>query len=243
MEEAVHRGILTTKVVGGQVGHEVLGAEIEIEGQAVRNFVACSDPHAHTTVSDRRERDDDRRDRDRDRDRDRERDRRDERRRRDDDRDRDRDRRDDKRDLSHKERNQDSSHRPRDEDVRSSQTLKAAMPTNVPGSPHLDYVLLYMLIRSYDLTDTTSKPVISRPNLDPDAPDEEEGEAMDAENEDDAAMMAMMGMSGFGSTKVCMLSQSESPEYKVVFFARERPLKGTKRVEYSSRNNERGDST
>lgn len=29
----------------------------------------------------------------------------------------------------------------------------------------------------------------------------EEGEAMDAVNEDDAAMMAMMGLSGFGTTK------------------------------------------
>lgn len=30
----------------------------------------------------------------------------------------------------------------------------------------------------------------------------EEGEAMDAVNEDDTAMMAMMGLSGFGTTKV-----------------------------------------
>lgn len=34
------------------------------------------------------------------------------------------------------------------------------------------------------------------------APGSEEGEEMDAENGEDAAMMAMMGMSGFGSTKV-----------------------------------------
>ena len=32
--------------------------------------------------------------------------------------------------------------------------------------------------------------------------DGEEGETMDATNDDDAAMMAMMGLSGFGSTKV-----------------------------------------
>ena len=31
----------------------------------------------------------------------------------------------------------------------------------------------------------------------------EEGEAMDDTNQDDEAMMAMMGMNGFGSTKVC----------------------------------------
>jgi U4/U6.U5 tri-snRNP-associated protein 3 len=30
----------------------------------------------------------------------------------------------------------------------------------------------------------------------------EEGEEMEATNDDDAAMMAMMGMAGFGSTKV-----------------------------------------
>ena len=32
--------------------------------------------------------------------------------------------------------------------------------------------------------------------------DGEEGETMDATNDDDSAMMAMMGMSGFGTTKV-----------------------------------------
>jgi len=44
----------------------------------------------------------------------------------------------------------------------------------------------------------------TRPNLDPDAlehPAEEEGEAMDDMNDEDSAMMAMMGMNGFGSTK------------------------------------------
>jgi hypothetical protein len=49
----------------------------------------------------------------------------------------------------------------------------------------------------------------ARVDLDPDGL--EPGEAMDAEGgdaggDDDAAMMAMMGMSGFGSTKVCVLS-------------------------------------
>lgn len=34
--------------------------------------------------------------------------------------------------------------------------------------------------------------------------EQEEGEEMDVTTEDDAAMMAMMGMSGFGSTKVCI---------------------------------------
>ncbi|KAH0584361.1 hypothetical protein H2248_009901 [Termitomyces sp. 'cryptogamus'] len=132
--------------------------------------------------SDRRERDGDRRDRDRDwnrdRDRERDRDRRDDRggKRKDDDRDR----RDDRRDPPRKERTEDSSYRPLDEGTRSSQPFKAAMPTNI--------------------ADATIEPVTSRLNLDPDAPDEE-GEAMDAENDDDATMMAAMGLSGFGSTK------------------------------------------
>lgn len=45
----------------------------------------------------------------------------------------------------------------------------------------------------------------SRLNLDPDAPDlpNEDGEAMDDTNKDDDAMMALMGLSSFGSTKVC----------------------------------------
>jgi hypothetical protein len=44
----------------------------------------------------------------------------------------------------------------------------------------------------------------TRVNLDPDGPEpgEEEGEEMDAVGDEEAAMMAMMGMSGFGSTKV-----------------------------------------
>ena len=47
----------------------------------------------------------------------------------------------------------------------------------------------------------------ARPNLDPDAPDEgnEEGEEMEDVNDDDAAMMVMIGVAGFGSTKVLTL--------------------------------------
>ncbi|KAF8955469.1 hypothetical protein BDZ97DRAFT_1764869, partial [Flammula alnicola] len=54
-----------------------------------------------------------------------------------------------------------------------------------------------------ELPKTTSSSS-SRPNLDPDAPDHpnDDGEAMDEVNEDeDAAMMAMMGVTGFGTTK------------------------------------------
>lgn len=39
---------------------------------------------------------------------------------------------------------------------------------------------------------------------------------MDATNEDDEAMMSMMGMSGFGSTKVCAPSIVPCPAYCVL---------------------------
>ena len=50
----------------------------------------------------------------------------------------------------------------------------------------------------------TPEPSGSRPRQDSEAPADgvEEGEAMDATNDDDAAMMAMMGLTGFGTTKV-----------------------------------------
>ncbi|KAG6865027.1 hypothetical protein C0991_005573 [Blastosporella zonata] len=81
----------------------------------------------------------------------------------------------DRRASPRRDRVEDSARR--DESDRSSQ--KATLPKNV--------------------SDETGEPITSRPNLDPDAPDE--GEVMDAENDDDAAMMAMMGLAGFGSTK------------------------------------------
>jgi U4/U6.U5 tri-snRNP-associated protein 3 len=47
--------------------------------------------------------------------------------------------------------------------------------------------------------ETSNVPTL--PNLDPDAPEEGEEEAMDVNNED-SAVMSMMGMASFGSTKV-----------------------------------------
>lgn len=59
----------------------------------------------------------------------------------------------------------------------------------------------------------TPDPSASRPRQDAEAPVDgaEEGEEMDVANDDDAAMMAMMGMGGFGSTKVRTLSHVFSP--------------------------------
>jgi hypothetical protein len=56
----------------------------------------------------------------------------------------------------------------------------------------------------------------ARPNLDPDVPndDNEEGEEMDVGNDEDAAMMSLMGMAGFGSTKVLTLMSCETVSYE-----------------------------
>lgn len=64
---------------------------------------------------------------------------------------------------------------------------------------------------------------------------------MEAVNDDDEAMMAMMGLTGFGSTKV------QSPHFCHVFLlliplARVSMSSETKRVQPMSRNHEHGDS-
>lgn len=45
---------------------------------------------------------------------------------------------------------------------------------------------------------------MSRPESEPPLEEGEDGEAMEATSADDAAMMAIMGLSGFGTTKVCL---------------------------------------
>ncbi|KAH9483982.1 U4/U6.U5 small nuclear ribonucleoprotein 27 kDa protein [Psilocybe cubensis] len=119
----------------------------------------------------RRDKDDDRRDRDRSRDRDKERE------RRVDDRRRDRD--EDKREVSRRDSRDGSVSRAEPND-------RIPPPRTQPGP-----------------SETTKSSQPSKPNLDPDVPDhaEEEGEAVDNANDDEAAMMAMMGVTGFGSTK------------------------------------------
>ena len=62
-----------------------------------------------------------------------------------------------------------------------------------------------------------------------DAGEPEEGEAMEAMNEDDEAMMAIMGMTGFGSTKV--LASAPMPCFLIVIpLARVSMSPGTKTV-------------
>ena len=74
----------------------------------------------------------------------------------------------------------------------------------------------------------------SRPNLDPDAPDDQGEEEMDAGNDDDAAMMAMMGMTGFGSTKA-YISYILIAVVTLTFSLRTNTSKVTKRVQLMSR--------
>ena len=68
---------------------------------------------------------------------------------------------------------------------------------------------LHLHIFIYIVTGPSAAENESKPRQDSEVPTDggEEGEAMDVTTVDDEAMMAMMGMSGFGSTKV-----SRSPE-------------------------------
>ncbi|KAF8911077.1 hypothetical protein CPB84DRAFT_1763301 [Gymnopilus junonius] len=141
--------------------------------------------------SPRRDRDGDRRDR---RERDYKHDRDDDRRDRDRDRyadDRRRDREDHRRDSQRK----DDRVKPVRDDAlaKDGESKDRVAPRTEPGP-------------SSQLERANSNPTSSsRPNLDPDTPQrpaEEEGEAMDDDmNDEDAAMMGMMGMNGFGTTK------------------------------------------
>lgn len=69
-----------------------------------------------------------------------------------------------------------------------------------------------------------------RPSVDPITPDyaHEDGEAMDDVKDDEGAMMAAMGLSGFGSTKV-----SGDPFYfgrLLILFIRASQLQATRKV-------------
>jgi U4/U6.U5 tri-snRNP-associated protein 3 len=89
--------------------------------------------------------------------------------------------------------------RPRDVDK-----VKAAIEDTRMKEPSPHPGTWRFVIRSLRLTQPDIElPPTARPNLDPDA---EEGETMDATNGDDEAMMAIMGLSGFGTTKVNAVS-------------------------------------
>ena len=58
-----------------------------------------------------------------------------------------------------------------------------------------------MTVIQFVVPDDIPAAASSKPNLDPDTPIEE-GEEMDVTTAEDDSMMAMMGLAGFGSTKV-----------------------------------------
>jgi hypothetical protein len=158
------------------------------------------------TFADRRDygRDDRRRDNRRDYDRERDRDG-----RRGYDRDRDgrRDHHDDSRDVPRRDgREREDTV---DREARSAKHDDGPPPRT--GACPCSFSLHARLI-GYVTAPTEPPATKARMNLDPDAPEpgEEEGEAMEAVGDDDAAMMAMMGMSGFGTTKVRSCSVTES---------------------------------
>jgi hypothetical protein len=71
----------------------------------------------------------------------------------------------------------------------------------------------------------------------------EEGEAMETLNDDDEAMLAMMGMTGFGSTKVILLKFLFSLLANLLAPSRVSTSRGTKKDRQTSRRHELGDST
>lgn len=131
--------------------------------------------------------------------------------RRDYDRD---DRRDHDRDgTREKERRRDGHHRgdrPREPDskLEKGRAEEREMRDQSPrqSASNCPSKLIYLLTshESEAVAPAPSAPSTSRPNLDPDAPDDmgEDGEEMDVVNEEDAAMASIMGLSGFGTTKV-----------------------------------------
>ena len=93
-----------------------------------------------------------------------------------------------------------------------------------------------------EASNSTSTPS-GRPNTTPDAGDQpEDGEAMDdIVDDDDEAMMAMMGVSGFGSTKV-KKSWSKLLLINLIEIVRENMLRETKKEEWTSKKRELGAS-
>ena len=68
---------------------------------------------------------------------------------------------------------------------------------------------------------------------------------METLNDDDEAMMAMMGMTGFGSTKVIFLKFLSLFSFTTNHLSSSRvsTLRGTKKVRPTSRRHELGDNT
>lgn len=197
----------------------------------------------NTTYPDRRardrdyRRDDDRRPdtrHDRDREREREQDRRpDERRRADDTRD---SRKDEKDGFKHDDRHASGQ----DSKNGSGPSKVAAGSSSQLGRQQSDRT-----IQSLNTLLDQSKQISSRsphPNVDPGTPKtlNEDGEAMEEDNDDDAAMMAMMGVTGFGSTKVMQRRTYSSKLLCLQCISRANRFRAIKRAAQMSRKPEHG---
>lgn len=138
--------------------------------------------------------------------------------RRDYDRDRDNDRRDrDRRDGRRRDDGRDRDHDSRKDPVRYEDDKEGSRRADMPRDPDrrqqspprsgMTFACVHSYIHICCPLDSIAPPpstsAVKRLNLDPDAPDGEEGEQMLAPDEEEAKMMAMMGLSGFDTTKVC----------------------------------------
>ena len=139
--------------------------------------------------------------------------------RRDSDRrDRDDRRRDDRRDDRDRHRDD-----PRDRDVSKHFEAKPSPGLKEESGKHWRIPVCQLLLTRYQV------PPVPEPRIQSEGLEngQEEGESMDVVNQDDEAMMAAMGIAGFGSTKVCVFSRRA---YQYLENShRESTLKGTKK--------------
>jgi hypothetical protein len=109
--------------------------------------------------------------------------------------------RDERRDGG-RDRDRERDDRPRDRDGRQPERARSPIPPPRVGLYFL-FIVVSLLCSSYAIVANSA--ASGEPSPAPGSEPGEEGEDMDAVNDDDAAMMAAMGLAGFGSTKVRLL--------------------------------------
>ena len=115
---------------------------------------------------------------------------------------------DDRRDSERRDRGdrrgddrRDDRHRddPRDREVPKHFEAKPSPGLKEESGKYLHILVCQLLLTRYQV------PPVPAPRVQSEGPEnsQEEGESMEAVNQDDEAMMVAMGITGFGSTKVC----------------------------------------